>query len=86
MASNRTKSPSQIMCGIIQTAMKSGGISTQELANRVCVHPNTVYSDFREPGKMQQDRMWLYFAALGIPVDEPLRACARAFAEKLIEK
>ena len=80
------RTPSDIVGRILHAAMAAGGISADDIAKLASVHKNTVLSDLREPDKMPLHRMWLYFLALGVPIDEALQAFADAFARGLTER
>jgi hypothetical protein len=45
-----------------------------------------VYSDLHDPDRIQMRRVWLYFTALGVPVDEALQAFADSFARSLVAR
>ena len=49
-------------------------------------HSNTIYSDFRDPGKMTQQRLWFYFTAVGIPISDALKVFADQLAAKLTDR
>ena len=44
-----------------------------DLARRVGVHPNTITRDAQEPEKIPQGRLWLYFEAVGISVEDMVK-------------
>lgn len=81
---NRKRTPAQIVAGIISAAMGAGNVTAERLADTVGVHKNTVYKDLRDPDGMPMQRMWLYFSALSVPVDEGLEQFANSFARSLI--
>ena len=81
-----SKSPSQITCRIIHAGMSAEGMSVHELAKRTGVHHNTVYNDLRQPEKIPQDRLWLYFTILNVPVDSALECIAQEFAATLARR
>ena len=80
------RTPSQVTAGIIRAAMSAGSVTQDKLAklSNVCKH--TVSSDLADPEKIPQGRLWLYFAALGIPIDGALQNTAAAFAQSLAER
>ena len=78
--------PSQIVCQIIKAGMGAKDISTHELAKRMQIHVNTVYSDLRDPDRIPQNRLWLYFTVLGIPVYDALSRFAQEFAMSLVRR
>lgn len=82
----RQKTPAQIVAGIICAAMGAQGMSSCQLADAVGIHRNTILKDLKEPGCMPIDRMWLYFTALGVPIDEGLQAFADSFARSLVAR
>lgn len=79
----RKKTPAECVKGIISAAMGFSDISVKQLAKLTGVHANTIYKDIRDPDGMPMSRMWLYFTALGVPVDEGLQAFADSFARSL---
>lgn len=80
----KKKTPAQIVKAIISAAMGAEGIDSKTLAKLAGVHANTVYNDLKDPDGMPMQRMWLYFTALHVPVDEGLRAFADSFARSLV--
>ena len=80
------RTPSQITAGIIRAAMSKDGTTPQSLAKQMQVHVNTVYSDLNDPEKIPQNRLWMYFTVLGIPVDDALKRIAESFAQMLAER
>ena len=78
--------PSQITCKIIQAALSSSGMSVAELAKRVQVHTNTVRNDMRDPDRIPQNRLWLYFTVLGVPIEDALEKIAKEFAFSLVRR
>ena len=79
----RKRTPSEIVGTIIGAAMCANGITAEKLADMVNIHRNTVSRDLKDPDRMQAGRMWLYFTALGVPVDEGMQAFADIFAKSL---
>lgn len=65
--------PSRTMWGIIECGMRSQRILMSDLARRVGVHPNTITRDAQEPEKIPQGRLWLYFEAVGISVEDMVK-------------
>ena len=80
------KTPSQITAGIIRAAMSKDGTTPQSIAKQMQVHVNTVYSDLRDPDRIPQNRLWLYFTVLGIPVDDALQRIADSFSAMLVQR
>jgi lambda repressor-like predicted transcriptional regulator len=80
------RTPSQITAGIIRAAMSKDGTTPQSLAKQMQVHVNTVYSDLRDPDRIPQNRLWLYFTVLGIPVDDALQRIADSFSAMLVQR
>lgn len=80
------KTPPEIIVNIIKAGMGAEEITVNELAKRTGFHTNTVYSDFRDPGKMTQQRLWLYFTAVGIPISDALKVFADQLAAKLTDR
>lgn len=79
----RKKTPAQIVKAIISAAMGAEDIDSKRLSQLAGVSVNTVYNDLRDPDRMPMQRMWLYFTALSVPVDEGLQAFADSFARSL---
>ena len=80
------RTPAQCIGSIIRSAMSAQEVNAEQLAKLVGVHANTVYNDLRDPDRIQMRRVWLYFTALGVPVDEALRAFADSFARSLVSR
>jgi len=86
MARVQQKTPAECIGSIIRSAMSAREINAEQLAKLVGVHANTVYSDLHDPDRIQMRRVWLYFTALGVPVDEALQAFADSFARSLVTR
>lgn len=82
----KAKTPPEIIVNIIKAGMGAEEINVKGLAKRTGFHTNTIYSDFRDPGKMTQQRMWLYFTAVGIPISDALKVFADRLSEKLTDR
>lgn len=82
----RQKTPAECIGDILRSAMSAKGITAEQLAKIVGVHANTVYSDLHDPDRIQMRRVWLYFTALEIPVDDALLAFADSFARSLVAR
>ena len=85
-AAKHNKTPAQIMANLIACAMTVQGETQKSLAKKARVHPNTVCSDLRDPERIPQHRLWLYFTVLDVPVDECLNAVAVKFAESAVKR
>lgn len=79
----RKKTPAEIVKTIISAAMGARQIDSKQLAKLAGVHANTVYNDLKDPDGIPMQRVWLYFTALSVPVDEGLQAFADSFARSL---
>jgi transcriptional regulator with XRE-family HTH domain len=79
----RKKTPAECIGAILRAAMGAQGISNEKLADLVGLHRNTVRTDLEDPDKMKMERVWMYFTALGVPVDEGMQAFADSFAKSL---
>lgn len=79
----RKKTPAEIVKTIIAAAMGARQIDSKQLAKLAGVHANTVYNDLKDPDGIPMQRVWLYFTALSVPVDEGLQAFADSFARSL---
>lgn len=86
MARVQQKTPAECIGSIIRSAMSAREINAEQLAKLVGVHANTVYSDLHDPDRIQMRRVWLYFTALGVPVDDALQAFADSFARSLVTR
>lgn len=82
----RKRTPAECIGLVINAAMGAQGFTEDRLADAACVHKNTVHSDLKDPDRIPMKRVWLYFAALDIPVDEALAAFADSFAQSLITR
>lgn len=80
------QTPSQITCKLIQAALSASGIGVAELARRVQVHVNTVRNDLHDPDRIPQNRLWLYFTVLGVPIEDALEKIAKEFAFSLVRR
>lgn len=80
------RTPSQITAQIIRAAMSKDGTTPQSLAKQMQVHVNTVYQDMRDPDRIPQNRLWMYFTVLGVSVDDALARIADAFTKSLLER
>ena len=80
------RTPSQITAQIIRAAMSKDGTTPQSLAKQMKVHPNTVYSDMRDPDRIPQNRLWMYFTVLGVPIEDALEKIAKEFAFSLVRR
>ena len=82
----RNRTPAQIMADLIACAMTLRGETQQSLAKKARVHANTVSNDMRDPERIPQSRLWLYFTVLDIPVDDALSAVAVSFAQTAVKR
>ena len=80
------RTPSQITAGIIRAAMSKDGMTQQSLAKRMKVHVNTVNHDMKDPDRIPQDRLWMYFTVLGVSVDDALQRIADSFSAMLVQR
>ena len=78
------KTPAECIGSIINAAMGAKSMTADKLANACGVHYNTVRKDLKDPDSMPLWRMWLYFVALQIPIDEGLNTFADSFARSLV--
>ena len=86
MTKKQQRTPSRIMADLIKVCMLVKGMQQKDLAKAAHVSENTVSSDLKEPEKMTQYRMWLYFAIIGIDMTEVLHAAAHRVADGMIER
>lgn len=77
------RTPSQVMWSMIKAEMVVQGVTQRELAKRVHCCNDTICLDAKEPERIPQQRLWLYFAALGMDCMDVLRAVAADHAERL---
>lgn len=82
----RRRTPARIIGAIISAAMGANGISVSQLSEMTGTHRNTILKDLREPEGMTMQRVWLYFTALEVPIDEGLQAFADSFSRSLIAR
>lgn len=80
------RTPARIMADLIRCAMIVSGETQRSLAKKLNVHENTVSLDMKEPERIPQDRLWLYFAVLGAPMDDALEAVADTFAASVVKR
>jgi hypothetical protein len=81
-----SRTPAQVVARIITAAMRANDVSSDQLAKAASVHVNTVRKDLREPEGMPMSRMWIYFLALGVPINETLKCFADSFCKMMIER
>ena len=80
------RTPARIMADLLECALIVSGQTKTGLAKLSGVCLNTVCSDLKDPERIPQGRLWLYFAALGAPMDDALKAVAEKVAEKATER
>lgn len=80
------RTPARIMADLVECALIVSGETKTSLAKKMKVSLNTVVADLKDPERIPQGRLWLYFALLGAPMDEALNAVAHRFAEKAKER
>ena len=80
------KTPSRIMADIITCGMALRGDSITVLAKKLNLHRNTVYLDLQSPERIPQDRLWLYFVALELPIDDVLNRIAQRLCEEITDR
>ena len=80
----RKRTPAECIGGIICAAMGARGITEDKLADAAGVHKNTLRNDLKDPDRIPMKRVWLYFTALDVPVDDGLSAFADSFARSLV--
>ena len=86
MQKRKPKTPSRIMAGMIEQALKVTGMKKSDLAAAARCSPNTVTNDLKSPERIPQGRMWLYFTALDIPVESVLQGVAYSVADRMIQR
>ena len=82
----RKRTPAECIGMVINAAMGAKGITEDSLAAAAGVHKNTLRSDLKDPDRIPMKRVWLYFTALDVPVDEALSAFADSFARSLVTR
>lgn len=82
----KTRTPARIMADLIECALIVSGETKTGLAKLSGVCLNTVCNDLKDPERIPQGRLWLYFAALGAPMDEALKAVAETFAISAVKR
>ena len=80
------RTPSSIIWDLIAAEMQRQKMTQGELAKRAKVNPCTVTSDSKDPGKIPQHRVWMYFAILGLDPAIVLRPLAIEHAENMIRR
>ena len=80
------RTPSRIMADIIIGAMSMRGETRYTLAKKINVHQNTIYLDLKDPERIPQDRLWLYFNVLEIPVEDYLQAAGKSYLDELTRR
>lgn len=80
----RKATPAECVANIVVAAMAVRSVTAKQLAEMAGVHYQTVHNDLKEPERMTMSRMWLYFTALGVPIDEGLESFADSFARSLV--
>ena len=83
---SNTLTPSQCMANIIRSAMTLREESVGTLADKMHTHRNTVQNDLKDPDRIPQWRLWMYFTVLDIPLETVMRQVAGQFAEELIKR
>jgi hypothetical protein len=84
--SEKKKTPSQIMGGMISATMSFKGISAAECARGMGLSTGTVYKDIADPERIPQDRLWRYFIFLGVPIQDALEKIANSVATMMIQR
>lgn len=82
----RFRTPAAVMVDILKGAMLLRSETQVGLSKKTHVHINTVNRDFNDPERIPQDRLWLYFTALDIPIDGALEAFGKKYLEELIKR
>lgn len=82
----RKRTPAECVGCIISAAMGANDVTVPDLAKMANVHENTVRLDMKDPDRMPMYRVWIYFTALGVPIDDGLQAFADSFSRSLIER
>lgn len=80
------RTPARIMADLIECALIVSGQTKTKLAKMANVSLNTVCNDLKDPERIPQGRLWLYFAALGAPMDDALKAVAETFAISAVKR
>lgn len=80
------KTPARIMWAIIAAEMQLQCITQKALAKRIGKSESLVSDDARDPDRIPQWRLWLYFAVLGIDAETVLRPVLDAHKENMLKK
>ena len=83
---SKAQTPAQIMVDIIKCGMTMRGETQASIAKKMHAHRNTVTYDLDCPERIPQERLWLYFALLDIPVDEVLQVVAGRLCDELTKR
>ena len=86
MQKRKNKTPSRIMAGMSEQDLKVTGMRKSDLAAAARCSPNTVTNDLKAPERIPQGRMWLYFTALDIPIENVLQSVAYSVADRMIQR
>ena len=81
-----TKTPAQIIACMIRCGMNANGMNAVKLAKAVNVCPNTVRNNLSDPESMTLDRVFMYFAVLGIPTEKVLFGLAGELPELICRR
>lgn len=68
------------MADMIECGMIVAGETRSSIAKKMRVSLHTVCADLKEPERIPQNRLWLYFTVLSMPMEEALQAVANEFA------
>ena len=83
---SRAKTPAQIIACMIRCGMNANGMNAVKLAKAVNVCPNTVRNNLSDPESMTLDRVFMYFAVLGIPTEKVLLGLAGELPELICRR
>jgi DNA-binding XRE family transcriptional regulator len=76
------RTPAALLWALIDAERVRQQMTADTLAKRVGVSRGTVTTDARDPYKIPQGRLWLYFAVLGIDAGAVLHAFVSAYLEE----
>lgn len=86
MKSKPVRTPSRIMADMIECAMLCQSETRQSIAKKMGISINTVCADLKEPERIPQSRLWMYFTVLGAPMQSALESVAKEFALSAVKR
>lgn len=85
MTKVKKNSAPKAIASIIRAAMGAKSINQVQLAKLTGVCQETISNDLSDPAKIRLDRLFIYFAALGLPTNCLIEQFANSLANTLKE-